>query len=85
MGKSFWLSRALLVLKEKCHFAPFAGAQPRCSVFSFTIEFARYGSETEVFPRSEMIAATEEVLNDNGVRSQGSPDSLAIWNAKPGP
>lgn len=50
-----------------------------------SIEFAPYGGETEVFPRAEMIAATEEVLNDNGVRSQGSPDSLAIWNAQPTP
>jgi len=34
------------------------------------------------FPRNEMLAATEEILTDNGVRSQGSPDTLAIWNAK---
>jgi S1-C subfamily serine protease len=36
--------------------------------------------ETMVFPRAEMIAATEEILNDNGVRAQGSPDTLAVWN-----
>jgi hypothetical protein len=30
-----------------------------------------------------MLAATEEILTDNGVRSQGSPDALAVWNAKP--
>jgi hypothetical protein len=29
-----------------------------------------------------MEAATEEILTDNGVRSQGSPDTMAIWNAK---
>ncbi len=42
----------------------------------------RYG-ETMVFPRAQMLAATDEILTDNGVRSQGSPDTLAIWNAKP--
>jgi hypothetical protein len=30
-----------------------------------------------------MLAAGEEILTDNGVRSQGSPDTLAVWNAKP--
>jgi hypothetical protein len=42
----------------------------------------RYG-ETMVFPRAQMLAATDEILTDNGVRSQGSQDTLAIWNAKP--
>jgi hypothetical protein len=35
-----------------------------------------------VFPRAEMLAATDEILTDNSVRLQGSPDTLAIWNAK---
>ena len=48
-----------------------------------TIEFESRGAETLVFPRREMLAATDEILTDNGVRSQGSPDTLAIWNAKP--
>ena len=39
--------------------------------------------ETMVFPRAEMVAATDGILTDNGIRSQGSPDMLAIWNAKP--
>jgi hypothetical protein len=43
---------------------------------------SRYG-EAMVFPRAEMLAATDEILTDNGIRSQGSPDTLAIWNAKP--
>jgi len=30
-----------------------------------------------------MLAATDDILTDNGIRSQGSPDILAIWNAKP--
>jgi hypothetical protein len=45
--------------------------------------FRRDGGETLIFPRKEMAAATEEILTDNGVRSQGSPDMLAIWNGKP--
>jgi S1-C subfamily serine protease len=43
----------------------------------------RYG-ETMIFPRAQMLAATDEILTDNGVRSQGSPDTLAVWSAKPG-
>jgi S1-C subfamily serine protease len=50
---------------------------------SITIEFNRRGGETLVFPRKEMISATDAILTDNGVRSQGSPDMLAIWTAKP--
>ena len=48
-----------------------------------TIEFDNRYGETMVFPRAQMLAATDEILTDNGVRSQGSPDTLAIWNAKP--
>ena len=46
-------------------------------------DFSGRGVETSVFPRKEMVAATEEILNDNGVRAQGSPDTLAVWNAPP--
>ena len=46
------------------------------------IEFDMRGAETLVFPRAEMVAATDEILTDNGVRSQGSADTLAIWNGK---
>ncbi len=45
-------------------------------------EFAGRKFETPVFSRAAMVAATEEILNDNGVRAQGSPDTLAVWNAK---
>lgn len=38
--------------------------------------------ETTVFPRKEMEAATEDILTDNGVRLQGSPELMAIWNKK---
>ena len=46
------------------------------------IDFQGRGQETLVFPRKEMVAATEEILTDNGVRAQGSADTLAVWNAK---
>ena len=47
------------------------------------VEFNNRAGETMVFPRAEMPAVTDEILTDNGVRSQGSPDTMAIWNAKP--
>jgi hypothetical protein len=51
-----------------------------------TIEFAaRAGGETLVFPRAEMVAATDDILNDNGVRSQGTPDMMEIWKPKSKP
>jgi S1-C subfamily serine protease len=53
-----------------------------CKDKMITIEFDSRAGETLVFPRAEMEAATEEILTDNGVRSQGSADTLAIWNAK---
>jgi len=46
------------------------------------IEFDNRFGETLVFPRAEMLAATDDILTDNGIRSQGSPDTLAVWNAK---
>jgi hypothetical protein len=30
-----------------------------------------------------MVAATDEILTDNGVRSQASPELLKVWNEKP--
>jgi S1-C subfamily serine protease len=48
-----------------------------------TIECAGRSGETWVFPRKEMISATEEILTDNGIRSQGSPDVMLIWMAHP--
>jgi len=30
-----------------------------------------------------MITATDDILTDNGIRSQGSPDTMAVWNARP--
>ena len=48
-----------------------------------TFEFdTRSSGESVVFPRAEMVATTENILNDNGVRSQGSADVMTIWHAK---
>jgi S1-C subfamily serine protease len=47
------------------------------------IEFWGRGTESMVFRREEVLDATDDILADNGVRSQGSPDMMAIWNAKP--
>jgi hypothetical protein len=38
-----------------------------------------------VFPRKEILAATDEILTDNGIRAVGSADALAVWNAKASP
>lgn len=46
------------------------------------IRFDQREGETIVLPRKEMLAATENILSDNGVRSQGSPDMMDIWNGK---
>ena len=47
--------------------------------------FVGRGGETLVFPRREMVAATDDILTDNGVRAQASPELLAVWQAKPAP
>jgi len=47
-----------------------------------TFEVDHRGGEALVFPRQEMLAATDEILTDNGVRAQGSPDMLAVWQGK---
>jgi S1-C subfamily serine protease len=44
-----------------------------------TVEFEGRGEEVLVFRRAEMVAATEEILTDNGVRAQGSPDLMKVW------
>jgi S1-C subfamily serine protease len=45
------------------------------------IAFAQRGAETIVLPRKDIAAATEELLNDNGIRQQGSADTMTVWNA----
>src|SRR5258706_1042428 len=54
-----------------------------CKDEFIAFEFDARLGETPVFPRAEMLKVTDEILTDNGVRSQGSPDTLTIWNAKP--
>jgi len=49
-----------------------------------TLEFAAKGGEALVFSRQALAAATDDILTDNGVRAQGSPDMLAVWQAKAG-
>jgi S1-C subfamily serine protease len=51
---------------------------------SVVIEFANRSGEAMVFPRTQMVAATDAILTDNGVRAQGSSDMLAIWQGKGG-
>jgi S1-C subfamily serine protease len=48
------------------------------------IEFTFLGKSTEnvVFRRKEVLDATEDILNDNGIRKQYSPDIAPIWNRK---
>src|SRR5262249_48680467 len=42
-------------------------------------KFAGNRVETLVFRRRELADATEEILNDNGIRNQCSDDLSAIW------
>ena len=46
------------------------------------IHFDQRAGETIVFPRKEMLEATETVLSDNGIRLQGSQDMMDVWNGK---
>lgn len=47
-----------------------------------TFRFEQRDAELVVVPRKEMLAATESVLSDNGIRSEASPDMLKVWNDK---
>jgi S1-C subfamily serine protease len=49
-----------------------------------TIDFGGRYSETLVFSRKEMMEATESILTDNGIRSQGSPEVMSVWSAAHG-
>ena len=48
-----------------------------------TIEFGSKAGEALVFSRAAIMAATDDILTDNGVRAQGSPDMMAVWQPKP--
>ena len=43
------------------------------------IHYDQRWGETMVLPRKAMIQETEVVLSDNGIRSQGSADMMAVW------
>ena len=47
-----------------------------------TIDFDNRASEALVFPRAQLVASTDAILSDNGVRAQGSPDMMKIWDGK---
>jgi S1-C subfamily serine protease len=47
-----------------------------------TLDFDNRASEAMVFPRAQLVASTEAILTDNGVRAQGSPDMMKIWEQK---
>jgi hypothetical protein len=47
-----------------------------------TFEVAQRGGETMVFNRKELEASTEDILNDNGIRSQGSAELMKVWGAR---
>ena len=47
-----------------------------------TIEFAGRMAMPLVLPRDAAVAATETILGDNGVRAQGSPDAMRVWEKK---
>ena len=42
------------------------------------------GGETLVFVHKDMVASVEDILSDNGVRSQGSPALMSVWQGKGG-
>jgi hypothetical protein len=46
------------------------------------LRFDQRLGETMVLPRKAMVDATEAVLQDNGIRAQGSPDMMDVWNGK---
>ena len=46
------------------------------------IHFDQRGGENMVLRRKEMLDATEGVLSDNGIRSQGTRDMMDIWAKK---
>jgi S1-C subfamily serine protease len=47
-----------------------------------TLDFDNRASEAMVFPRAQLVSSTEAILGDNGVRAQGSPDMMKIWEQK---
>lgn len=48
---------------------------------SVTIEFAEGQIETLVIEHQQALAATDQVLEDNGIRARGSRDMLEVWDS----
>lgn len=50
-----------------------------------TLDVEMKGGETVVFRHKDMLAATEEILTSNSIRSQGSEELMKVWRgtAKP--
>lgn len=46
------------------------------------VEKANHGPDVMVFNRAEILAATEDVLEDNGIRYPYSPDLRAVWEKR---
>lgn len=46
------------------------------------LRFDQRAGETMVLPRKALLEATDGILSDNGIRSQGSPDMMEVWNGK---
>ena len=46
------------------------------------LRFDQREGETMVLPRKAMVDATENILIENSIRSQGSPDMMEVWNGK---
>ena len=45
------------------------------------IKFDQRVGENIVLPRKELLASTDDILSDNGIRSQGSKDMMEVWQA----
>jgi hypothetical protein len=47
------------------------------------IHCANIEGEDLVFHRRALLDSTNELLNENGIRSQGSAELLKVWNERP--
>ena len=47
-----------------------------------TVDFDSKTAETLVLRRKEVLASTDKILADNGVRNQGTPALMTVWSAK---
>ena len=63
------------------HFSRLAGGGGRAPSADLP-PFPDRDGEALVFPRKETVEATEDILTDNGVRAQGSPDMMKVWEGK---